>query len=247
MVLDAGSPTPILTGVPQTRIGLEPISSLCTTGFTPNIMTGVFTRALREHFADVNNLEFGGLTEFRYDADGAQIPMQELQNYVWSPDLTQTQILIDPVWKYNRQNIQQRPAVLVKRNKFTTEKAAIGDGYTVGPKLDKDGKVVRVRGRYQTRAIKGSHTIFSIAGSAAEAELLGAEVFNHFNQFEQVFRQELNLHLFEAQATEGVAYLEEFDDHFVVPVVVAYAFFVAWRIEVEAPWLKSLAIDIRSK
>jgi len=245
MASTTGSGTDAPSGTPQTRVGMDQHSSICTTGFTPNILTGFFVRALREHFSDPLNLEFGGRNEFRI-VDEQEVFVKELERYIWHSDVSQTRILIDPVWKYNRQNIQQRPGILVKRNQFTTAKQAIGDGMTVGPKRDNMGRISRVRGRYQTRAIRGSHTIFSIAGSAAEAELLGAEVFNHFGQFEQILRDELNMHVFEAKSVEPVAYLEEFDDHFVVPVVLAYAYFATWRVDVVAPWLKSLAIEVES-
>jgi len=241
---DDPSPPPP-EGTPVTQIGLEDKSSLCTTGFTPNLLTGFFTRALRDHFSDPDNLEFGGRNEFRI-VDGQRVMVEELQSYVWTagPD---TKILIDPVWKYNRENIQARPGLLVKRNQFSRSSLVLGDGYTVRPERNEDGTVRRVRGRYQTCAIAGSHTVFCIAGSGAETELLGSEVFNHFLQFGQVFREEMNLHEFEAKSMEPVAYLEEFDDHYVVPVVLAYAYTAAWRIDVEAPWLKTLAIEVQSR
>jgi hypothetical protein len=44
-----------------------------------------------------------------------------------------------------------------------------------------------------------------------------------------------------------IALLEEFDDHFVIPVVVAYAFTRSWQIIQVAPWLKTLSIDVRVK
>jgi len=241
---DSGTPAP--GGTPITKVGLDEKSSLCTTGFHPNIITGFITRALRDHFSDPDNLEFGGRNEFRI-VDGQRLMVEELQNYVWTagPD---TELLIDPSWKYNRQNIQKRPGLLVHRNKFSRSSPIVmGDGQTVGPKRDQAGNIQRVRGRYQTCAIAGSHTVFCIGGAGAEAELLGAEVFNHFLMFGQLFREEWKMHEFSANSVEPVAYLEEFDDHYVVPVVLSYAYMPTWRVEREAPWLKTLAIDIQSE
>jgi hypothetical protein len=236
---------PAPSGIPITKIGLDETSSLCTTGFHPNLLTGFFVRSLRDHFSDPDNLEFGGRNEFRI-VDGQREVVEELQNYVWSEG-PNTKILIDPVWKYNRENIQARPGLLVRRDPFSRQSLVLGDGYTVRPKRDADGNVERVQGRYQTCAIVGSHTIFCIGGSGAEAELLGAEVFNHFSYFGQLFREELHMHEFAAKSVEAVAYLEEFDDHYVVPVVVSYGYMAAWRVEREAPWLKSIAIDVQSE
>lgn len=247
MAVNCGGVTgPVVpSGTPITKVGLDETSSLCTTGFHPNILTGFIVRALRDHFSDPDNLEFGGRNEFRI-VDGQRVMVEELQKYVWSTG-SDTKILIDPSWKYNRQNIQARPGLLVRRDQFSRQSVVIGDGYTVGPKLDAAGNIERVRGRFQTCIIAGSHTIFCIGGSGAEAELLGSEVFNHFLGFGQLFREELNMHEFEAKSMEPVAYLEEFDDHYVVPVVLSYAYMAAWRVEREAPWLKTLAIDVQSR
>jgi hypothetical protein len=225
------SPTPSL----QTQVGMEKVSSVCSTGMTGNILTGLFVRTLRDHFSSADNLEFNGANYLDTTI--------ELQRYVWS-DGPETKLQIQSVWEYNTQDIQNRPALYVKRNRFQTQKTAMGDGYTVAPNTDSDGRVRNVPGRYQTRAILGSHTIFCVGGAGAEVELLGWEVFNLFHQFAQVFREEFRMHRFEVSGVEGVGLLEEFDYHFVVPVVVAYAYYAAWRIDVEAPWLKTVSINV---
>lgn len=222
--------------------GMERISSLCSTGPLISVLTGAFVAILRDHFSNPNNLEFGGTTEFR-EVDGsgfgiAEVPLEQLQRYIWKEDRRITNILIDPVWKYNREDIQRRPGLLVKRNQWTTQKVAIGDGHTIA-----SGGNGRVEGRYQTRLIVGSHTVFCIGGSAAEAELLASEVFGHFMGFAQVVREELKLHSFEVQSIEAVSHFEEHNDKYVVPVVLGYTSAKAWRTDVVAPYLKAFTID----
>jgi hypothetical protein len=190
---------------------------------------------MREHFASPADLEYNGSVEMR----------EELAGYIWSPDVSKTRILIDAVWTFNTQNIQQRPAIMVKRNAWKTQRVAIADGMTIGPARREDGAIDRVRGQFQSKAVLGSHSIFCIGGTGAEAELLGAEVFNHLHEFSQVIREDLRLHRFAVEELGEVALVDEFDDHFVVPIVAAYAFFSAWRTDVQAPWLKTVAIDSR--
>lgn len=224
-----------------TLVGMEKISSLCSTGLTPNNLTGALVAILRDHFSDPNNLEFGGKNEFR-EVDEREVPLMELQEYIWNPDRRTANIIIDPVWKYNREDIQRRPAILVKRNQFTTQKIAIGDGSTAAA-----GITGQVRGRLQTRLISGSHTIFNVAGSGAEAELLATEVFGHLMGFAQVLREELKLHAFDVQSVEAVNHFEEHNDKYVVPVVVAYTAARAWRVDTVSPYLKAFTIDARPR
>jgi hypothetical protein len=198
-------------------------------------MTGVFVRSLREHFASALDLEYNGTVEER----------GELEGYLWHPEVDKTKILIDAVWKFNSQDIQRRPALMVKRNAWKTQRVAIADGMTVGIARHSDGSPDRVRGQFQTKAVLGSHTIFAIGGTGAEAELLGAEVFRHLHEFSQVIREDLRLNRFAVEEMAEVSLVEEFDDHFAVPIVAAYAFFSAWRVDVQAPWLKTVAIDTR--
>ena len=225
---------------PTTMVGLAPVSSLCTTGHVANVLTGVFVRLLREHFSDPRNLEFNGVNE----------SVSELENYLWAgdakgnTDAEKTRIQIDAVWKYNAADIQNRPALYVKRNGFQTQRLAIREGMTVGAKRDANGKVEAVRGEFKTIAVLGSHTIFCIGGSGAEAELLGMEVFNHLVGFSQVLREDLKLHRFMVNEVGELAVLDEHVEHFVVPVVCAYAAMPAWRTDVVAPWLKTLELNL---
>jgi hypothetical protein len=227
----------------QTLIGFDQVTSVCTTRHSSNILTGIFIRSLRDHFSNPNNLEFNG-------ANLLGLGAIELQNYVYAelpdgqPDLSKTMIQIKAVWEYNSQDIQRRPALYVQRNAQQTRKLAIGDGFTAAPNTSPDGTVRNIPGRYQTRAILGSHTVFCVGGSGAEAELLGQEVFNHFHMFAQTFRREFRLHQFVATEIQPVSLLDEFDKHFVVPVVLGYVTMPSWRVDVEAPWLKTVAISV---
>lgn len=225
------SPSP-----PLTMEGLDPVSSLCTTRHPGNVLTGAYVRLLREHFARVENLEYNMVNEFR----------SELEQFIWNPELDKTGIQIDAVWKYNAQDLQRRPGLYVKRNNFQYQQVAINQGMTVNATRGKNGTVENVPGDYKTVAVIGSHTIFCVGGSGAEAELLGAEVGNHFQGFGPILRSDLKLHKFMVTQVEEVSLLDEAVEHFVVPVVLGYAAFYAWRLNTVAPWLKTLAIDVKA-
>lgn len=217
---------------PITPIGLDPVSSLCTSKQPANVLTGIFTRLLREHFSDPNNLEFGGQNE----------PTRQLEQYLWSsgPD---SHIQIQPVWAYNTQDIQNRPALYIKRNAFQPQRIALDNGWGVNSHQNA-GKVVEVRGEFHGKTLVGSHTIFCVGREGAEAELLGQEVLNHFMMFGPLLRRDLKLMQLEVTEVGEVALLDEFVEHFVVPVVVGYGIGMTWRLKEVGPLLKTLAIDL---
>ena len=218
----------------STLEGLDPVSSLCTSRHPSNVLTGVFVRLLREHFSSPRNLEFNGTSEDK----------EQLQDYIWNPDVAKRHIQIDAVWRYNAQDIQNRPGLYVKRNRLQYQQIALMHGYTSGAVKTADGKIERVPGQYQSVAVIGSHTVFCIGGSGAEAELLGMEVGNHFVGFSTVLRQELKLQKLLVTEVGEVSMLDEFVEHFVVPVVIGYIAMYSWRLDVEAPWLKTIAVNL---
>lgn len=199
-------------------------------------------RALQEHFSDIRNLEFGG-----HNALGRV----QLSAYQWIPDengdgSVESPIQIMPSWAYNARDTQKRPALYVKRNRYTFQRLGINNGMTTGPRRDRrTGEVVKVPGDYHSKAILGSLTVFCVGGSGAEAELLGSEVSNHFSMFGPVMRTDLKLHRFEVTEVGEVSHFEESDSRFVVPVVIGYVVMQTWRIDVVAPLFKTLEIDVR--
>ncbi len=226
-----------------TIIGLDPKSSLCATGHPANVLTGIFVRILREHFSLADNLEYEGSNEF--ESETSPLPKRQLQQYIWNEDNTVTHIQIQPVWAYNSQDIQRRPGIYVKRNSLQPQKLAINDGYTMNAGRDENGKVINIKGEYKSILMVGSHTVFCVGDSGAEVELIGAEVFEHLQGFAQVIRQDAKLHKFAVMELGEVALLDEFVEHFVVPIVVGYAFTWTWRVDKIAPRLKTVTIDVR--
>jgi hypothetical protein len=201
---------------------------------------------LQEHFSNPQQLEFEGSNEF-INHETRQHKRQ-LEDLVWNKDAKLTTIQIEPVYRYIAQDIQRRAAIYVKRGKQVPEKRCIDNGMTTGAIYDKNTKkLVRVPGEFHSRLVRGTHTIYCVAFSAAESDLLADEVFHHLMEFGPVIRRALNFMTFDEITMEDPAILDESAEHFVVPVVVNYAYSKSWRVDMEAPWLKSIAVDVRPK
>lgn len=221
--------------------GLQEASSICTMQHPALALTGIFVQMLRHHFSDPDRLNYNGENTFTDDTH--QTSTRELEGYVWLPDSRETKIQIQSVFKLNLQDIERRPALYVKRNELRPRKISINHGMSTGAVKNADGSLKRIDGEFHSVLILGSHTVFCVGRSGAEAELLGQEVFELMLQFGPLLRSELKFQQFEIAQCGEVSILEESTTHYAVPVVAAYAFPRSWRIEKVAPFLKTVAVD----
>ena len=201
--------------VPITQMW-DDISSLCTTGLQPIILTGIIRQLLIRHFSTEDNL-----TEL-------------LKPYVWNIDEKTTKIIIEPNIKINWKLIEMRPAIIIKRDTITAQKLAIDDFKSVG--------LAPGDGEHFIRGKVGSHTIFCIAENGGLAEILGQEVSDELTEFAPLIRRDLHFNRFEEAQVGEVMSVEESDKHFLVPVSVAYAYVKEWRLTPEAPWHKFFSV-----
>jgi hypothetical protein len=161
------------------------------------------------------------------------IEEDDLRHLIWSPRDT-TPILVETSHRWKPQLTQKRPAVLVKRNSYADLKIGIGDrnqGNPVDAVGDSHYEVLRV----------GSHTLFCIAGSGAQAELLGGEVERHFTSFGPRIRYELGLMKFRVLQVGAVSILEEAQENFLVPITIGYCFSYKWVLRMQAPLLQGIS------
>ena len=233
------SPNPPIPPISNqtTTVGYDQVSALCSSVYTGNIITGVVTRLLQEHFYQLANIIYNGTQE----AEKIQ-----LSGYVWTPDSKTTKIQIQPVWLFNPEDIARRPALYVKRNKWQTLRETIDDGMTVNARPDSQGNVSQVRGEYHSKRVTGSHTIFCVAKDGAAAELLAGEVFDFAQSFGPILRRDLKLHRVEVAEMGPISQIETAIEAFTVPVVLAYGFYQTWRLEAVAPWLKNVSIKLNT-
>lgn len=225
---------PVYRFAPQ-FIDPEP-SALCTIGRPPLVMTGALLWILRRHFAN---------------ADYIQEPV--LKDYTWNKDATKAQIMIESITKWQgapTQTMQMRPAIFVKRNTYGRVKLGIGDRYQgsgVKPEVDNEGQLsdnaVNSGAKFEV-IVAGSHTVFCIGGTGAEAEAVGTEVFFELLEFTPLIRRDLDLNKFQVMEMGSVSKLEESKEHWAVPVVVTYAFNHVWTLKQDAPLLKSVSLTV---
>lgn len=207
------------------------ISSLCTEGLRPSVLTGVILRLITRHFSVER---------------GIQHP--KLKSYIWNRDPRTTKILIVPVWRWLTLSSQLRPAIVVKRNALRPRQLGISDGEAVTasePRSDTDRIPLNQEAISQI-AVAGSHTIFALANEADAAEILSTEVWTRLMQYQQAIQTEFGFHRFRVAEIGPISKLEEASEDFVVPITVAYAYIEAWSVWSSSPFLKRIAFETNS-
>jgi hypothetical protein len=194
-------------------------------------MTGAIMAILRRHFGQASN-----------------IVEPDNRGKIWTSG-NDTGILIEPVTRYAGaavQNVQQRPALLIKRNSYKTQKLSIGDRFhgTGVARVDQPGReyVIDSSERFGVQ-ITGSHTVFCIGKTGAEAEAIGTEAFFELLEFKQLIRRDLGLSKFEIMNLDEPKLLEESKQHWAVAIPVAYAFRHDWKLRSEGMTLKTLQLE----
>lgn len=138
----------------------------------PYMLTGLFIQFCRSHFFVADN-----------------ILNDKIKGYLWIPDET-THIQIEPSYKWNPTNVQQRPAIFIKR-----EEIAINSNYSLGH--GRHLSHVNLNGSHtgvdNTVFITGGHTLLCVGQTAAEAENIGWEVLLKYLLYKEVLKKEANL------------------------------------------------------
>jgi len=219
-------------------VDLDEWSSLCSTGLTPNIITGALLRFIQEHFSYPDKIE-----------------NVHLRDNIWRENPTDTTegippkgILIEPIYKWNPVDFQRRVAVYISRNQMTTQRLGINNGFTVGLGRDqKTGELKTDEGEYHVVGVQGSHTLSCVGRAGAEVEVLGTEVWREILHFSPVLRRDLKLKRLTVSEASPISKLEEYDQHFVVTVAVGWYYFEKWRLRPMAPWLKGISIGAQAQ
>lgn len=211
---------------------VDGISSLAETGLQPHIITGILLQLVREHFADPERIKSPYLKSCIW------VPKEDDQV---TPDPEATQILIDPVYRWNLTTTQMRPAVVIKRNALTPRKVGIAHNRSFGLGEDDYPEA----GSKHSAFLEGGHTLFCIARDGGAVEVLATEVSQHLYQFAPVIQREFCFGLFELAQIGEVSVLEESEEHFVVPIVLHYAYEDRWLLAKQEPRLKGVSVNAR--
>jgi hypothetical protein len=194
-------------------------SSLCSLLGRPLIMTGLFRDILIRHFAA-----------------SAYIEEPDLRHLIWKTG-EDTNILIESVYRWRPELTEHRPAVLVKRNAYQNQRRGIGDRRQGAP-ADRYG-----HDKFTTLWV-GSHTLFCVGGSGAQAELLGSEVQRELTQFGPAIAAVTGLLRLQVTQIGAVAELEEAQENWVVPVTVGYGYEESWEIRPQALRLSRVSLSL---
>lgn len=195
------------------------LSSLCVKLGRPFVMTGLIRDILTRKFSVADNIE-----------------ENELKGLLWLPG-SATNILIESAHRWVPAHVEKRPAVIIKRNTYQNTRRGIGD-QRQGPHVDAEGQ------RHFTTYWIGSHTLFCIGGSGAQAEILGSEVQRELTEFGPVIREKMGLMQFQVLQIGAIARLEEAQENFAVPLTVGWAFEERWVLRQEAPLLKHISLTM---
>jgi hypothetical protein len=196
------------------------VSALCSKIATPVIITGLFRDLLIRQFSDPNNLR-----------------ESRLRHLLWD-DTNGSKILVESIHRWRPETTQKRPAIILKRNAYRNTRVTVGEQYQGAPG-DTQGNT-----RYIT-LWSGTHTLFCLAGSGAEAELLSTEVQQSLTEFAPLMSSYIpRLHRMHVAEVGPVAEIEESQETSVVPVTVFYQYEQGWILKMQAPRLMNVAINL---
>jgi len=183
-------------------------------GLQPIMLTGFFRDLLVRHFQPEN------------------IQSRDLANYIWREDMT-TGILIESIHRWRGDLAEKRPAILIKRNQYSNTRMTIGD---------QAGTDAQGNRQYVTWWT-GSHTLFCIHASGANAEVLATEAQREITQSAPMILQTLGLFRLVVTDVGAISEIEEAKESFVIPVNVTWAYQELWTITQEALRLRSVGLS----
>lgn len=209
-------------GNPENRI--PRVSSLCSYGMRPHVVTGLLRQLLITHFSDPNNIEEPQLRQ-KFESDEA-----------WKPDINgqgDGGILIESITRWTPNSSNKRPAILIKRNAWQWQKLGLGDKVGFNPFEGTNS---------YTGLWQGSHTLYCLAAWGLETELLTMEVVKFLLHFSPWIREQMGFQRFLITEVGGVGEVQEVVQGYAVPVTVAYVADESWALQPAAPRLKRIVL-----
>jgi hypothetical protein len=211
-----------VTPEPENRV--QKVSSLCSYGTRPHVMTGLLRQLLIQHFTDPNNVEDELLRQKFLEVGG----WKQNEN-----GLNDGGILIESITRWLPSDEDKRPAVLIKRNDWAWNRIGVGDAagsdYASGSSS--------YLGLWQ-----GSHTLYCLSLTGLETELLAIEVVRFLQHFGPWIRDQMDLKRFMITQVGGISEIKEVVQGYAVPVTVTYVAEESWTLQPYAPRLKRIVL-----
>jgi len=206
--------------VPENRTGM--MSALCSLGTTDLILAGALRQALLQHFVDPDHITNPTLREMFVREGG------------WKPT-PDSGLYIELVERFEPQQIESRPAILIKCNDFKEEK--LGIGHLADENMETGLEVYEYLWR-------GSITFMAISTQAGELRLLAAELQQPLLGFRSKILYSFELTTFDPAGRGSIGVLEESNKNFCMPVDYTVAFSERFEVQPEAPRWKDFSIDL---
>jgi len=192
-------------------------SKFCSYGPRPLIMDGIIRELLKQHFSVATNVEHTPLTSRLF----TDVPATN-------------NILIEEFTVWTPQQAKRRLAIIIKQNDWQCIKRGTFDNIS--------GTTTEGFKKY-TKYWRGSHTLFAIAAEGGEAKILAAEVYRYFNHFGPKFREYFGLMMFELVNVGAPALIEEWDQHWGVPITIGYGWADEWTLKPDAPVIANMSVS----
>jgi hypothetical protein len=202
----------------MSEIRFESLSSLLSLMPRPQLVTGMVVSWLQQHYSQAPNIED-----------------PQLQQTLWAASIATTKLIIESVYRWQPSVTEGRPGIFIKRGPWRVVRLGIDDR--------KMGFMPLSGNRHYLTVLQGSHTIFCIAGSPAEAEAVATETYRELMEFGPLFRRTFNFLKFQVIEVGEVSLVEEARENFVVPITIGYAAQEAWQIAPRTPTLKAIKMS----
>jgi hypothetical protein len=217
-------------GTPQ--LAVEPASSLCASGITPFILTGILVRLLQYHFSDPNNIVRESLQYLRWYRDCTDGIVDDDGNSL-------RRLYINVGYQLDLANAEQRPGIFVKREDVRTRRISVEKGDSVTTHIKQ--RIGAFQGKIYHKILEGAFSLICIAESGAEADLLGEEVFDRMLFFAPMIEDDIRIGQFEVKMLSDVKELEAGANKAYYTVVrIQWASQRRWTIVAETPVLKRI-------
>lgn len=217
-------------GTPQEAV--EVCSSLVSTGPTPFLMTGIFTKLIQYHFSDTRN-----------------IINPKLHSMKWVPgncNGSDGGIYIGPGGSSDEDSANANPAVFVRRSNVDIGAISQKNITVQGQSLVKSPHAHA--GIVHQVTIDGSHSIICKAKSVAEADALAEEVFTRMLNYMSVIRDDFRLGKFmPTQLSDVKEMANEAEKAFYAVVRLSWAYVYRWSLRQEAPKIKRMHLLYEDK
>lgn len=194
------------------------LSSLCSYGHNPLVVTGMLRQILLQHFVDPDEIIIASVRRY----------LEE--NGAWKAGVD-TGIYVEALSKWRPELTESRPAILIKEGVWQWKRMGIGNAY--------DSSVESGREEF-LGFWAGTHTVFVVAKQGAETLALATEVAKVLLWYGREISSAFDLQYFTLVSRGALAALKESTENYVVPIDVAYLAPESWYLEQEAPRLKRI-------